>query len=70
MDTVIGDISPKYLSGLRGQVTSINGARASVTLDERSTAMLRRATSRFRIAPETTNYLLGGVPLSCLTNAA
>lgn len=61
----IDQISPKYLIGLTGTVTSIKGKRATVTLDEKSTGVLRYAGSRFSVSPDATSYDLTGVPLSC-----
>lgn len=60
-------LSPKYLNGLTGTVTSIDRARGSVTLDEASTQRLRfDGARRFFIAADATEYLLGGVPLGCM----
>ena len=58
----IADISPKYLCGLSGTVTAKRGARVTVTLDERSTKMLR--FKRPYVGDET-NHELTGVPASC-----
>lgn len=64
----IGEISPKYLSGLTGEVVSTEGRFARILLDEDSTVNLRFATkrtTRFTVPWETDRYELGGVPLSC-----
>lgn len=60
------NLSPKYLNGLTGTVTSISGSRATVTLDEGSTISLRYAGRKFYVAPGVTNYPATGVPLACI----
>ena len=61
----VTDISPKYLGGLTGTVTSIRGAHCDVTLDDASTQALRfnRRNTRFEVG-DTQNYVLRGCPLS------
>ena len=54
------NLSPKALSGLRGTVTRIDGKRATITLDERSTAVLKRTRYGYQ-APDLT-----GIPLTAL----
>lgn len=64
----IGEISPKYLSGLTGEVVGTEGRLAKILLDEESTLTLRfasRRSSRFFVPSDTDRYELGGVPLSC-----
>lgn len=61
-------ISPKYLVGLTGTVESLDGTYAKVRLDEASTNRLRYTRQqRFPVAPGVSEYLLEGVPRSCLT---
>ena len=55
------NLSPKALCGLRGTVKRIDGKRATVTLDERSTALLKRTRYGYQ-APDLT-----GIPLTALT---
>lgn len=65
MATRLDDLSPKYLNGLTGTVTSIKGARCTVELDERSTTRLRYAgRRRFYIPEDAAHYSLTGVPTS------
>lgn len=57
-------LSPKYLNGLTGTIVSTS----SIRLDETSTRRLRFSGRRFYVAPEVTEYLLGGIPAGCLEN--
>lgn len=70
MNATLGDLSPKYLNGLSGKVTAINGQRGTVTLDEQSTNNLRFFGSRrFPIPMDVKEYDLPGVPLSSIIPA-
>ena len=59
-------LSPKYLNGLRGDITGIAGKRANILLDEASTDSLRWAGRKFVIPAGTERYTLRGVPVVCL----
>lgn len=62
----LDDISPKYLIGLTGAVTTIERNRATVTLDANSTARLRYSgRRRFYVPADADAFPLTGVPLSC-----
>lgn len=63
----ITEISPKYLTGLSGTITTIDkGRHASVRLDEESTTTLRFTRQRrFFVRPDVTEYTITGIPLSC-----
>jgi len=61
-------LSPKYLNGLTGTVSSISGRSATINLDARSTQDLRwSGRKRFFINDGVTEYPLGGIPLSTLS---
>lgn len=65
-------LSPKALNGMSGEVETIKGVRANVWLDARSTKTLWFANiPRYigLVQHEDENFLLRGVPLSCLTPA-
>ncbi len=65
-------LSPKYLNGLTGVVERGNGrstGRMAIRLDEASTSTLRWQGAKFRIAPDTKNYLLDGIPTQCFVPA-
>ena len=65
--TKLQALSPRYLNGMRGTVTSIRGARGDVLLDEESTRNLRYLGFRkFHIPAETSQYTVVGVPLSSI----
>lgn len=69
--TTLQGLSPKYLNGLRGTVTAINGTRGDVLLDEESTRNLRYlGARRYHIPAETTQHTLTGGPLSCIGQTA
>lgn len=55
------NLSPKALCGLRGTVKRIEGKRATVTLDEASTEILKRTRFAYQ-APDLT-----GIPLTALS---
>lgn len=59
-------LSPKYLNGLTGTVTSVKGRAGTVTLDEQSTNRLRASRTRFFIPDGAKKYNLMGVPLACI----
>lgn len=62
----IGKLTPKYLNDLIGTITAIDGKRATVTLDETSTDLLRfTKQNRFVVPPGSTSYGVPGVPLAC-----
>lgn len=62
----IGEISPKYLIGMTGDVVDIVGNRATVRLNEESTLLLRlKGTRRFYVPDDQLCYDLDGIPLSC-----
>ena len=62
----LGGLSPKFLNGLTGEVTAIDGKRATVRLDEESTDRLRYQYSpRYPVADGVTNRVINGVPLEC-----
>lgn len=65
VQVTLDGLSPKYLNGLTGTVKSVQGARCTVTLDQRSTTSLRYAGQRFRIPTEHTEYDLTGIPSQC-----
>lgn len=65
----ITDISPKYLSGMRGEVTEINGKHATVLLTKDDTDVLRYSGRRFFVPSGVDRYTLGGLPLSTLVAA-
>lgn len=58
-------LSPKYLNGLTGTVVTLDGNRAEVRLDERSTTQLRGSGRRFYVPAGEIEYLLTGIPKSC-----
>lgn len=58
-------LSPRYLNGLTGTVTKIDGNRCTVTLDEESTERLRWGRTRFHIPASVKEYPLTGIPLGC-----
>lgn len=59
-------LSPKYLNGLEGKVTSIRGQRGDVALTSDSVTTLRLyGGRRFFIPHDATEYTVPGVPLSC-----
>ena len=58
-------LSPKYLNGLTGTVSSIDSGRAHVDLDENSTDLLRERSKRFYVSPMNQSYTLRGIPMSC-----
>lgn len=57
-------LSPKYLNGLTGTITSAS----SIRLDAASTEQLRYSGRRFWVPPEVTEYVLNRVPAGCLEN--
>lgn len=64
------NLSPKYLSGLTGEVTKIEGTRAEVLLSEDSTftAKYSDRTGKYTYGfGDAKRGTLKGVPLSCLT---
>lgn len=64
-DVSMTGISPKYFEGLTGVVTRIDGDRARVRFDERSTDVLRyKGSRRFFIPLDTKEFETGGFPLS------
>jgi hypothetical protein len=59
-------IAPKYMEGLTGEITSIDGKHATVRLNVRSTNTLRvKGRRRFFIPPTTQRYEVSGIPLTC-----
>lgn len=69
-NATLDGLSPKYLNGLTGTVSSIQGARGDVRLDARSTRDLRYLGARkYFISADTTEFTLRGVPLSCIVTA-
>jgi hypothetical protein len=65
----IQNLSPAYLNGLTGTVEAHSRGkrtRVEVRLDETSTKILRFQGGRFQVSAETTEYLLGGVPITSL----
>jgi hypothetical protein len=65
----IQNLSPAYLNGLTGTVEAHSRGkrtRVDVRLDEKSTKILRFQGGRFPVGAETTEYLLGGVPITSL----
>ena len=61
----IGGIKPKYFDGLTGVVTKTTGTHATVRFDARSTDVLRyKGARRYYIPADTTEYEVGGLPLS------
>jgi hypothetical protein len=64
----IKNIAPKALNGLTGTVSSIDGNRGTVTLDEPSTRTLSYARTKYanRIIPGATSHPIGGIPLTCM----
>lgn len=69
MTAKIADIKPKYLSGLTGTVESIQGSSAAFRLDKASTNRLRWSRTKYFISPDVEEYILRGVPLSCIRPA-
>jgi hypothetical protein len=64
-EVTLREISPKYFAGLTGVVTKIDGQRATVRFDARSTDVLRyKGARRFYIPAATAEYQAGGFPLS------
>jgi hypothetical protein len=67
---VIQNISPAYLKGLTGTVESFTRGkrtRVDVRLDKKSTDILRFQGARFPVPAATTEYVLGGVPITSLS---
>lgn len=65
----IQNLSPAYLNGLTGKVEANSRGkrtRVDVRLDEQSTKILRFQGGRFPVGADTTEYLLGGVPITSL----
>lgn len=58
-------LSPNYLNGLTGTVSSLAGTHAQVRLDTASTRKLRTSSRRFHIPADTEEHLLGGIPKAC-----
>ncbi|KPM52703.1 hypothetical protein E0F15_17770 [Frankia sp. B2] len=62
----IANVRPKYLNGLTGSITQIDGKHATITLDTDSTERLRGTSqTRYFIPLDATTYDVRGIPLSC-----
>lgn len=60
-------IATKYLNGLSGEITLVDGKHATVRLDAASTLRLRMARQRRFIVPQdATGFPVSGIPLVCL----
>lgn len=74
MTVTVYDISPKYLAGLRGTVTSIDRAsrkpNAAVTLDKESTTTLAFSSTKYASLFGEDSFTLTRIPLSCLKPVA
>jgi hypothetical protein len=60
----LSNLSPKYLNGLTGTVSTITKDRCAVLLDEESTSTLKWSGRGRFVVGEQANYTLNGVPLS------
>lgn len=65
-EVTLAGLSPKYLNGLSGKVTKIEGERCQVELDTESTNTLRwTRQTRFFVEANAEHYTVRGIPLGC-----
>lgn len=64
-------LTPKYINGLTGEVTSITGARASVRFahNQANRIAYTKHGPRALLTQEDPLFVMGGIPLTCLVQA-